>query len=131
MDMSAQLQFLAAQQNAQSGMSNSQALAKAKREFIGRDVGLGNIDLNDRPQVANPDGSVSTVYSMTFGPEEDGKYVLVPGVRPGLDRQMDYDEAYDWYKKTGQHLGRFGSSHEVDKYAEALHQSQARIYPNE
>ena len=129
MDMSAQLQFLAAQQNAQSGMSNSQALAKAKREFVGRDVGLGNIDLNDRPSVLNPDGSKSSVYSMTFGPEQDGKWVLVPGVRHGLDRQMTWDEAYDWYTKSGQHLGKFNSQEEANAYAESLHRSQARIYP--
>lgn len=92
------------------------------------DYGKGNIDLNNRPVIKNPDGSISTVYSMTF--EEDGKYVLVPGVRAGLDRKMTEQEAWEWYKKTGEYLGKFSSIEETDKYAESLHQDQESLYNN-
>jgi len=89
----------------------------------------GNIDIGPgkRPAVKNPDGSVSSVYSMTFGPEADGSYVLVPGVRHGLDRQMTEDEAYAWYKQTGEHLGKFKSVADADGFAERLHQQQANM----
>jgi hypothetical protein len=113
---------------ASGGPSGAAALRAARREQLGKDYGAGNLNLNDRPQVKNPDGSVSTVYSMTFGPEEDGKYVLVPGVRHGLDRQMTDEEAYDWYSKSGQHLGRFDSSKEADAYAQSLHEKQEKLY---
>lgn len=96
------------------------------------DYGLGNVDLNNRPIIKNSDGSVSTVYSYTFYPDEVGEkyYVLVPGVRFGLNRKMTNDEAFDWYKKTGEYLGKFNSEDAADEYAESLHDSQARIYEN-
>ena len=56
-------------------------------------MGQGNVDLNDRPVVAN-DGSYSTLYSGSFR-DKDGQEVLVPGVRSGLDRQMTEQEAKD------------------------------------
>ena len=90
---------------------------------IGR-YGKGNIDLNDRPQVKNSDGSISTVYSMTFN-NDDGSAVLVPGVRKGLDRQMTPNEALAHYKKSGEYLGKFKSEAAANAYAEALHKSEA------
>lgn len=110
------------------GMDRRDAILEAAREHAGPDMGKGNIDLNNRPVIRNPDGSISTVYSGTFGPEEDGSHVLVPGVRPGLDRQMTVDESYDWYQKTGQHLGKFKTQAEADAYARSLHKKQAKLY---
>ena len=92
------------------------------------DLGAGNIDLNNRPVIHNPDGSISTVFSMTFGPEDDGTWVLVPGVRFGLNRKMAPKEAYAWYKATGQYLGKFATMEEADVYANSLHEDQAVIY---
>ncbi len=89
--------------------------------------GKGNINLNDRPIVINPDGSISTIYSMSFE-DEDGNIVLVPGVRRGLDRVMTPDEAWDWYKKTGEYLGKFKTQQEADIYAEQLHKEQEKLY---
>jgi hypothetical protein len=92
------------------------------------DYGEGNVDLNHRPIIHNPDGSISTVFSMTFGPEKDGSWVLVPGVRFGLNRKMTDKEAYAWYKATGQYLGKFDSMQEADTYANTLHEDQAVLY---
>lgn len=95
------------------------------------DYGKGNIDLNDRPIIKNSDGSISTVYSMTFVPGDlPGlkDYLLLPGVREGLNRKMTPDEALEWYQKTGEYLGRFKSEAEADKYAESLHEDQAKQY---
>uniref|UniRef100_A0A6M3ILB2 Putative methyltransferase n=1 Tax=viral metagenome TaxID=1070528 RepID=A0A6M3ILB2_9ZZZZ len=86
----------------------------------------GNIDLNNRPQVKNSDGSISTVRSISIN--EDGEEILIPTVRQGLDRIMTNQEAMDWYHKTGEHLGKFNTVKEADKYAEQLHQEQEKIY---
>jgi len=88
----------------------------------------GNIDLNNRPIIHNPDGSISTVFSMTFGPEADGTWLLLPGVRLGLKRKMTPREAYAWYRKTGQYLGKFPTMAAADAYAESLHEDQASQY---
>lgn len=86
--------------------------------------GKGNIDLNNRPVIKNPDGSISTVNSMTF--EDNGKYVLVPGVNE--ERQLSPREAFEQYKKTGNHLGRFDTQEEADEYAQNLHEQQSKQY---
>src|SRR5882762_19391 len=96
-----------------------------------KDSGLletGNIDLQHRPVVKNKDGSISTVKSMSFE-DEDGKEVLVPTVSPE-GRMLTEDQAVDLYHKTGQHLGKFSNSDAATKYAESLHNDQAKLYEN-
>ncbi len=83
----------------------------------------GNIDLDNRPHVVNPDGSVSTVLSTSFG--TDKGEVLVPKIKFGLNRPMTDPEALAEYKRTGKHLGIFDTPDNADKYAEALHEQQA------
>src|SRR5690606_29490157 len=84
----------------------------------------GNINLQNRPRVKNSDGSISTVRSMSF--EEDGKEVLIPTVSDD-GKILSDDAAIALYRKTGKHLGKFGSVDAANKYAESLHNDQARM----
>lgn len=83
----------------------------------------GNLDLSNRPQVKNADGSISTVKSMSIN--EDGKEVLIPMVRED-GKMMDAKEAISHYHKTGKHLGKFNSVEEANAAAERIHQSEAK-----
>ena len=89
----------------------------------------GNIDLNNRPIVKNPDGSISTVLSKSFN--IDGKETLLPTIRQGLDRPMTDEEALGHYKNTGEHLGKFNSIKDANKYAQILHESQGEKYQDQ
>ena len=84
----------------------------------------GNIDLNKRPVVKNKDGSISTVRSMSF--EEDGKEVLIPTVVG--NKVVSDKEAIAYYRKTGEHLGKFDSPKAADAYAKTLHEQQGDKY---
>ena len=87
--------------------------------------GLGNIDLYARPQVKNPDGSISTVRSMSFN--DGSKEVVIPTVSDD-GRIMTDNEAIDNYYKTGKYLGKFNTVDEATKYAQQLHNEQDLYY---
>ena len=90
----------------------------------GGPVAPGNIDLHNRPVVHNPDGSISTVRSITVG-FGDKTYVL-PTVVGG--KVVSNREAIDHFRQTGEHLGAFGKREEADAYAQRLHEDQAKEY---
>lgn len=85
----------------------------------------GNIDLANRPQVKNKDGSISTVSS--FSVNIDGKEVLLTPITED-GKVLSEKEAIDKYKKDGKHLGIFETPAAASAYAEQLHQAQDRYY---
>lgn len=75
----------------------------------------GNIDIINRPEMKNEDGSVSTIKSMSFYDDQTGKEVLIPTIRviDGVPEQMSEEEAINWYYGTGEHLGMFDTPEEA------------------
>lgn len=78
-------------------------------------------DLDNRPKVKNPDGSVSTVRSMSFS-EKPGEEILIATANDGL--VLSDEDAIARYHATGEHLGKFDSPENATAYADALHRSQ-------
>jgi broad specificity phosphatase PhoE len=82
----------------------------------------GNIDLTKRPVVTNPDGTRSTVRSISVG--INGEEILIPTVSDD-GHIMTNEEAVDAYKRTGRHLGIFDSPQSATSYAQTLHDDYA------
>lgn len=93
--------------------------------------GAGNIDLYDRPQYRNANGSISTVDSKSYN--IDGQEVLLPTVwnRNGTPYHSSNDEEIlQRYRDTGEYLGKFSTVEEANDYAEKLHLEQQERYPS-
>ena len=93
--------------------------------------GAGNIDLYDRPQYRNANGSISTVDSTSYN--IDGQEVLLPTVwnRNGTPYHSSNDEEIlKRYRDTGEYLGKFSTVEEANDYAEKLHLEQQERYPS-
>jgi hypothetical protein len=82
----------------------------------------GNIDLTNRPRVQNPDGTVSTVRSISIN--EDGQEILIPTVSDD-GRVLSDKDAIALYHNTGRHLGKFANVDEATRAAESIHNDQA------
>jgi len=90
---------------------------------VGQGATYGNIDTNQQPVVKNPDGSVSTVRSMSF--DDDGKETLVPTVSQD-GRILSNKEAIDEYRRTGRNLGVFDSIDQANAAAEKIHDDEEK-----
>lgn len=82
----------------------------------------GNIDTKNRPQVKNPDGTISTVRTISIGTEKGE--VLIPTVVG--NKVVSDDAAIQHYRKTGQHFGIFSTPADANAFAKALHEQQAK-----
>lgn len=116
------------------GITKPQATATMVNPKAKGLVEAGNISIWDRPLVQNGDGSHSSEYSTSFQ-DEQGREVIVPTIvngkfltpdgkkpEPGSpEEQSMFKAAWDNYVKTGQHLGKFATTEDANKYAQALH----------
>ena len=84
----------------------------------------GTLDLLRRPAVPNPEGGTSSIFSMSVG--MDGKEYLIPRVSED-GKLMSENEAVDYFKKTGGHLGVFDSPKSATEYAKKLHLQQEQL----
>ena len=94
--------------------------------------GEGNIDLYDRPIYHNPDGTISTVESVSF--EDNGEWVLCTTIifdEHGDPAKLTEQQAYDYYYNTGEYLGKFETFDECEVYAVRLHEQQEWYYAEE
>lgn len=106
----------------------SQRQKERYNQEIGQ-YGVGNIDLYNRPQYRNADGSISTVDSTSFNIQ--GKEVLLPSVwmKDGKAyRSSDGDEVLQHFYDTGEFLGVFDTVDAANSYAEKLHDAQDYYY---
>ena len=85
----------------------------------------GNIDIMHRPRAVGPDGSVSTVRSMSIN--VDGLEYLLPTVSED-GRIMSNEEAIQTFFQTKRHLGAFRTVQEANAYADRLHRQQEQLY---
>ena len=92
-------------------------------DTIGR-WGYGNIDLNNRAVIHNPDGSFST--ELSFSAEIDGVEVLLPTIIDGIVRTEAY--ALQYYQNKNKFLGKFNTPEEANEYAVQLHERQQWYY---
>ena len=87
-------------------------------------VEAGNIDLRKQPRVKNPDGTTSTVRSMSIN--EDGVEILIPTVAHDGRGVLSDDAAIAQWHKSKKHLGKFKTPEAATRYAKQLHESYAR-----
>ena len=83
----------------------------------------GNINLQAQPKVKNPDGTTSTVRSISIN--VDGREILIPTVSLEQQRVLSDKEAVDEYYRTGRHLGVFASPEDATAFASQLHNEYA------
>jgi hypothetical protein len=80
-----------------------------------------NMDLSNRPQVKNKQaGGTSSVWSMSVGFTEGDKEVtyLIPRISKD-GKIMTPDEAIEYFRKTKEHLGKFRTKKEADRFSRA------------
>ena len=85
------------------------------------------LDLYDRPQVVNDDGSYSTTASITIDTIYKGKeaFAVIPTVYNNAHHTID--EAVEQFNTTNEHFGIFSTEdiNAVEKYSEEVHNAQA------
>lgn len=107
--------------NSKTGYQKSSSLGQ---------YGQGNIDLYNRPIYKQPDGSISTVESVSFWSDEEQKEILVPLIQQIGDDVVEVtaETAQKIYEENGQYLGKFDNAAQANQYAAQLHEAQDYYY---
>lgn len=125
-DLKAVQQFLseAASQSPSRAAADNQgdASGNAGDNFPTKPIVPGNLPLGIRYKAQNPDGSISTVRTMSIGTDQGE--VLIPTVING--RVVSDEEAIRHFETTGENFGTFRTPDEATAYAQALHQMHER-----
>lgn len=90
----------------------------------------GTVDLYNRPQVKDTEGNTMTVKSMSIGvTDEKGKSreMLIPTISKEGE-VMSTEEAVQYAKQTGEHLGVYKNVKAANKAAQAIHKQQEKYY---
>lgn len=87
----------------------------------------GNIDLDSRPQVVMPDGSIATVRTISIGTTQGE--VLIPTIGPNGE-DWTPEQAIEHYQQTGENFGVFDNPDDATAYAQDLHLEQEKQYVN-
>lgn len=114
------------QQQALGMAGGAQPPGATKTTWREGQLAQGNIDLHHRPVVHNPDGSISTVRSITVT-GDNGQAMLLPTVSPQGTILSNPDAVALW-QRSGQNLGTFANEDVADRYAQDLHRAQALEY---
>lgn len=120
-DLATKLQAMKLPDTVKAGLWDQKASPPAATNSV--PLTPGNVDLFKQPKVKNPDGSTSTVDSLSVN--IDGKEVLLPTVTPDGRHLRNADEAVAEYDKTGLHLGIFSDVASANAYAKQLHEDYA------
>ena len=96
-----------------------------KKEY--HPVKPGNLPLGVRYRVPNPDGSISTVRTMSVGTDE-GEFLIPTIVNNQL---LSDDAAIDHFFNTGENFGLFDSIEAADDFANRLHLSHENFLKTE
>lgn len=87
----------------------------------------GNIDLHRRPYVRNPDGSISTIYSVSI--QRGSRVYLIPTVSDE-GRILSPGVAEKYFIDKNRHLGIYRNDEEADAAGEAIHLDQLKNPPS-
>ena len=98
---------------------------RAQAPMFGAILAPGDIDVSRRPVVNNPDGTVSTVESMSINVA--GRETLIPTVSDD-GRKMSNEEAINTFYRTGRHLGQYATPDDATNYAQRLHEGHSALY---
>jgi hypothetical protein len=80
---------------------------------------VGNVNLYNRPGLPTPDKGYGNTFSGTHE-IEGGRTVLLPHIVNGI--KLSGKEAFEHFKKTGEHMGIFKSRKHADAFDKKLHE---------
>ena len=119
---------------AQSNMDNYDGVVPVNAVGMNTKLGVygrGNIDLFDMGAIVDENGD--RIVQKGVGIVENGLNVLIPTLVRDLNgemKELSKEEAIDYYRRTGQYLGKFSTRREMYTYSDELARQQAEYQSN-